>query len=73
MTHQDVLAKMAPDLFAIAAALEATRLGLRVSTVSETRQRLGKLQHELLQLECAARFAGAMPEETRQAFEGVPA
>ena len=52
-------------------ALAAARLGCKVSTVSDTRQRLGKVEHELDNLACACRLAGEMSEETREAFEGV--
>lgn len=70
MTHQQLLAKMAPELEALALEVQAVRLDHRTSTVSHNRQRLGKVQGEIYDLACAARFAGAMTEETRQAFGG---
>lgn len=64
---------MAPELQNLSDSLQAARLHLTARTVSKVRQRLGKIEHDLRQLECACRFSGAMPEETRAAFEGVGA
>lgn len=71
MTHQQLLAHLAVAIEACTEQLRAARLSCKVSTVTDTRQRVGKVEHELANLACAAKLAGAMNEATQQAFEGV--
>lgn len=70
ITHQQMLADLALRLQAVSAELASIRLLNRSSMVSHCNARLAAAEHELANLACAAKLAGEMSEECREAFEG---
>lgn len=71
VTHQQLLAEMSASLERATAELASIRLLNCTSMASFCNARLSAVEHELANLACAARLAGAMDEECREAFEGA--
>lgn len=71
MTHQQLLAQMATALERVNAELSSIRLLNCTSMASFCNARLSAVESEVGNLACAARLAGAMDEECREAFEGA--